>query len=320
MLFWLLAADARTPPSSAAISLHVMQPLVERGEPLNGIVTVSGGPSNDPPFEVRVELEDATGRIVDRVDIRSNQGRAADAFEILFELNTTWALTMVGKLHARGKFIDGSSPLHAPPANISIIPYPLDYDDYWVNVWGGGSADSPGYFAALEKASVNLGHMYRDYDYDGVAYADGTSFGSYHGALHNLRPNHDFLEDKLWFEMAETHPLPETLKSIYGEFLKNGTYGTPAARSNFIRPVSLSSASSLDELEDNIRPRMERSRRFRPSQWNIADEYGWFHRANPFDFDIGPASMFAFNRWLQELYPTIGALNTAWCDFLSTFC
>ena len=47
---------------------------------------------------------------------------------------------------------------------------------------------------------------------------DGTSYGSYHGALHNLRPNHDFLEDKLWFEMAETHPLPETLKQLYGKF------------------------------------------------------------------------------------------------------
>jgi hypothetical protein len=110
---------------------------------------------------------------------------------------------------------------------------------------------------------------------DGKPLDDGTSYGSYHGALHNLRPNHDFLEDKLWFEMAETHPLPETLKNIYQDFLSNDTYWTPAGRSNFIRPVSLSSASSLDRLEDNIRPRMERSKRFRPSQWNIADEYGW---------------------------------------------
>ena len=64
-----------------------------------------------------------------------------------------------------------------------------------------------------------------------------------------------------------TDPLPEDLKAVYQEFLANGTYGTPAARRNFIRPVSLSSSSSLDQLESNIRPRMERSRRFRPSQY-----------------------------------------------------
>ena len=87
---------------------------------------------------------------------------------------------------------------------------------------------------------------------------------------------------------------------MYQKFLSNDTYWTPTARQSFVRPVSLSSASSLDQLENNIRPRMQRSRRFRPSQWNIADEYGWFHRANPFDFDIGPASMAHFNRWLQS--------------------
>ena len=134
-----------------------------------------------------------------------------------------------------------------------------------------------------------------------------------------------------------------TVSFCAGEFLRNGTYWTPAGRRNFIRPVSLSSMSSLSQLEDNIRPRMERSKRFRPSQWNIADEYGWcavlsrhtdlcsghpefvniglltkfnglkrrFHRANPFDFDIGPDSMAAFNVWLQSKYRTIAGLNTA---------
>ena len=69
---------------------------------------------------------------------------------------------------------------------------------------GGGSASSPAYFAALREANINLGHLYRDFSYDGKPYDDGTSYGSYNGADYNLRPNHDFLEDKLWFEMAET--------------------------------------------------------------------------------------------------------------------
>jgi hypothetical protein len=48
--------------------------------------------------------------------------------------------------------------------------------------------------------------------------------------------------------MTETHPLPETLKSTYGEFLSNNTYWTPAARASFIRPVSLSANESLDQV------------------------------------------------------------------------
>ena len=57
---------------------------------------------------------------------------------------------------------------------------------------------------SLREANINLGHLYRDFSYDGKPYDDGTSYGSYNGAEYNLRPNHDFLEDKLWFEMAET--------------------------------------------------------------------------------------------------------------------
>ena len=48
--------------------------------------------------------------------------------------------------------------------------------------------DSPSYFAALQKGFINLGHLYRDYDYNGGPYDDGTSYGSYHGAL--VKPSH----------------------------------------------------------------------------------------------------------------------------------
>ena len=204
----------------AVISIDITEDLVERNRSVSGIAQISGGSGG--AVELKVELQDQMGRVVDRVDIKSAVQADAQAFEIPFSLDTTWFLTMVGKVHAAGRFSSGGSrslspPVHAKPINVSVIPYPLDYDDYWTNVWGGGSADSPDYFAALQEASVGLGHLYRDYDYDGKPLDDGTSYGSYHGALHNFRPNHDFLEDKLWFEMAETHPLPETLKQIYGK-------------------------------------------------------------------------------------------------------
>ena len=92
---------------------------------------------------------------------------------------------MVATLRGTGTFGGGGgggTVVTATPLNITVIPDPMDYDDYWVNVWGGGSASSPQYFDALKQAHVNLGHLYRDYDYDGKPYNDGTSYGSYHGA------------------------------------------------------------------------------------------------------------------------------------------
>ena len=41
---------------------------------------------------------------------------------------------------------------------------------------------------------------------------------------------------------------------------------------------------------------------------------GRFHRANPFDFDIGTDAMTAFNAWLSSKYQTIAQLNAALKD------
>ncbi len=158
-------AQGRSTPSTATISLAITEDLVERSHNVTGIAQVSGGPASGGAFELRVELADQFGRVVDRVDLKSTAGDEARAFEVPFSLDTTWFLTMVGTVHGSGRFSGSSSPsVHAQTVNVSIIPYPLDYDDYWANVWGGGSADSPEYFAALQNASVGLGHLYRDYD------------------------------------------------------------------------------------------------------------------------------------------------------------
>jgi len=116
---------------------------------------------------------------MDRAELKT--AGTAEAFELPFQLSTEWVLTMSATLQATGHFDDGA-PLTSPPLNLSIIPEPLDYDDYWVNVWGGGSASSPAYFAALREANINLGHLYRDFSYDGKPYDDGTSYGNYNGA------------------------------------------------------------------------------------------------------------------------------------------
>ena len=153
--------------STATISLEITEDLVERNDNITGIAQVSGGLGG--AFELHVELEDQYGRVVDRVELKSTATNNAGAFEVPFSLDTTWFLTMLGTVHGSGRFSSSgsdspSAPVHAKPVNISIIPYPLDYDDYWANVWGGGSTNSNEYFAALQKASVGLGHLYRDYD------------------------------------------------------------------------------------------------------------------------------------------------------------
>jgi hypothetical protein len=172
------------PVSSAAmISVAITEDLVERNDNVTGIAQVSGGPASGGTFELRVDLEDQFGRVVDRVELKSTARNEASAFEVPFSLDTTGFLTMVGTVRGSGRFSSNgsgspSASVHAKPVNVSIIPYPLDYDDYWANVWGGGSADSPEYFGALKKASVGLGHLYRDYDCTCSVLAPNTVKGS----------------------------------------------------------------------------------------------------------------------------------------------
>ncbi len=172
----------------------------------------------------------------------------------------------------------------------------MDYEDYHANVWGDGSTSSPNYFASIAGAGIDLGHIYR--------------LAGFYGPLYNVRPNHDFIENKVWFEMTDNSHLPHY--NIYSSALADGTYNTPTARAALIRPASLSSEGSLSSLVSTITPRMQYSSKWRPMQWNIADEYGLGRRNAPFDYDLGADSISQFITWLQGEYGTIDALNAEW--------
>lgn len=289
--------------ASAQTATLLCQPastLVDRGNAVTGTVTIT--PSGSGLYDLTVNLVDYSGRVFDRYETRLN---VTAKVVVPFSLSSTHALTMQTSVQAKGKFVAGTV-VGTSTVSVSVAPYAFDYDDYWCNVWGGGDATSSAYFSSLKLANVNTGHIYRQ--------------SSYSGHLYNLRPNNDFLEDKLWFEQTSTAVLPEDLSALYKPTLNAGTYGTATARQYLVRPTSINDASSLTTLENTIRPRMQASRRWRPIQWNIADEYGLFHRANPYDFDLGPAAISQFVTWLQTHYGNnIATLNATWNTHFTAF-
>jgi hypothetical protein len=293
----LAASTGRAQTATLGISLAAA--YVDRGQPVAGTVTIY--PTGSGTVDLTVDLRDNSGRVTDRYLTRVLvSGNTA----IPFSLSSQHVLTMVSTVRASGQFVGGNT-ISPVSGTQYIVPLPIDYDDYWCNVWGGGNATSADYFNALALANVNLGHKYRD--------------DSYSGYLYNLRPNHDFIENKVWFEMVSTTPTPETLQAAYKTYLTPGTYGSAAARQNLVRPTSLNDAASLASLENTIRPRMQTSRKWRPLQWNISDEYGLYRRAGPFDFDLGSAAISQFVTWLQARYGDIATLNTYWKTHFTSF-
>ena len=248
-----------------------------------------------------MNLIDNKSRTIYRYETRLN---VTARTVVPFSLDSTNAVTMQCRVQAKGKFVAGTASASCT-ATFTMVPYAIDYDDYWCNVWGSGDVSATAYFTSLKTANVNAGHIFRQ--------------AGYYGYLYDLRPNNDFLEDKLWFEQTSTNPLPETLLAAYKTYLNANTYGSAAARQNLIRPTSINDAASLTTLENTIRPRMQATRKWRPLQWNVADEYGLFHRANPYDFDLGPAAISQFVTWLQARYGTIAALNSTWNTHFTSF-
>ena len=300
-LFFPLVLASSAPAQTATVSCSLTSTVVDRGNPVIGNVTISPVSGSNGPYDLTVSLIDNSGRVFDRYETRLN---VAARLVVPFSLNSTHALTMQCSVQAKGKFVAGTI-VDAATVTMTMVPYAFDYDDYWCNVWGSGNTSLSSYFNALKLANVNTGHIYRQ--------------ASYSGYLYNLRPNNDFLEDKLWFEQASTSPLPETLLAAYKTYLNASTYGSAAARQNLVRPTSINDAASLTIMENTIRPRMQASRKWRPMQWNIADEYGLFRRANPYDFDLGPAAINQFVTWLQTRYGTIAALNSTWNTHFTAF-
>lgn len=284
---------------TATLSVTLDAGSVDRGQPVTGTVTIN--PTGSGTVDLMVDLQDNSGRVADRYLARVN---VSGTTIVPFSLNSQHVLTMISKVQASGQFVGGNA-IGPTSSTENIVPLPIDYDDYWCNVWGGGDTSSSAYFNAINQANVNLGHVFRN--------------GSYSGYLFNFRPNNDFLEDKVWFEMTATTPLPEDQLAQYKTYLAGGRHGTPAARVYLIRPTSLNSASSLDALENKIRPRMQASRVWRPLQWNIADEYGIYRRAAPYDYDLGSDAISQFVVWLQTRYATIADLNATWNTSFESF-
>jgi hypothetical protein len=280
-------------------SVTVDAALVGKTQSVTGRATVSTAQAGS--LQVTIDWVDNYGRVVDRqVSTLTLPAQTS----VTYSFATQVGLTLLNRISVSAVFPSTGDTLSGSSVNWELIPDPMDLQDYHANVWGDGATSSSAYFTSIAQANVDLGHIYRN--------------ASFYGPTYNVRPNHDFIEDKKWFEMTDAMHDPNY--NVYNPALvTTHDYYLPSKRSALVRPQSLSSTSSLNSLINTITPRMQATRKWRPMQWNIADEYGLGRRDYPFDYDLGPDCISQFITWLQGQYGTIGALNAQWGTGFSSF-
>lgn len=287
---------------TAALTLQLSSTQVNKGQPVTGTVNITT--TGTGQLDLTIDLTDSYNQVSDRYRALVN---FPGTTSVPFSLNSQYSLTFSVTAKASGKIV-GGAVVPASSQTATVVPDPFDYQDYWCAVWGGGDTSSSSYWTSLAQAGVNCGHIYRSASYSGFA---GTRY---------VRPNLDFLENKNWFQMDNlTSPAASTLWSNYKSTLSGGTYYLPSARQNWIRPSSMNNAANLLSLKNNVQGNMQASAKYRPVQWNVADEYGWYSFANPCDFDLGPDAISQFNTWLQAKYGTIANLNSHWNTHFTAF-
>ncbi len=294
---------------STAVTLNAN--LIEKNQAISGQATVSTASTGR--VEVTIDWVDNYSRIADRrVSTLTLPGQTS----VSFSFPATVGLTMLNRIAVSARMTATGDTLSGSSKDWELVPDPIDHEDYHANVWGDGAASSTAYFNAIKQAGVDQGHIYRN-----VTVNNGYNFSSatFFGPLYNVRPNHDFIEDKKWFEMTDAMHDPNY--NVYEPALSGSTktYYDPTSRGALVRPQSLSSTSSLNQLVNTITPRMQSTRKWRPMQWNIADEYGLGRRDYAFDYDLSSTCISQFIIWLQGQYGTIEALNTQWGTHFASF-
>ncbi len=282
---------------------------IGKAQSVSGRVTVSTSQAGS--LQVTIKWVDNYSRVADQqVSTITTPGQT----QVTFSFPASVGLTMLNRITVSAVFPAGGNTLSGSSADWELIPDPMDHEDYHANVWGDGNATSANYFTAISLGFVDLGHIYRD-----VTPNNGYNFSgaTFYGPLYNVRPNHDFVENKIWFEMTDAMHDPNY--NNYQPSLSAKTYYQPAKRTALIRPASLSSASALSSLVSNITPRMQLTTKWRPMQWNIADEYGLGRRDYPFDYDLGPDCISQFITYLQGQYGRIADLNAQWGTHFAAF-
>ena len=291
-------------------SVAVDATLVDKTQALTGRASVST--STTGQLQVTIDWVDSFGRVADRqVSTLTLPGQTS----VTFSFSAKVGLSMLNRVSVSAVFPATGNTLSGSTADWELKPDPVDHQDFHANVWGDGASSSASYFAAIKQAGVDQGHIYRN-----VSVNTGYNFSgaSFFGPLYNVRPNHDFIEDKKWFEM--TDGMHDPLYNIYNPALTTTyDYYLPSKRAALVRPQSLSAESSLSTLVSTITPRMQASAKWRPMQWNIADEYGLGRRDYPFDYDLGSDCISQFVTWLQGQYGTIQALNNQWGTHFAAF-
>jgi len=86
----------------------------------------------------------------------------------------------------------------------------------------------------------------------------------------------------------------------------------PADPAVWRREPSLDDPVWRDRIARRLAAHVRAYRRYRPLYYSLGDETGIGDLSAAWDFDLSPASLAGFRRWLRGHYPSLAALNAQW--------
>jgi len=267
------------------IRVNLDQAVVDPGQEVTGTVEVLDPPAGE--FYFTIYRRDGYGRIL---DIATGMQTLPGDPPAPFSFQVRNPISMVEEIYA--------TAITFPPlfvgedaAEYAVTQSPDPWDDWHAIMWGGDAIADDRFWQGLRDTGVE----------HAIVYHAGPN---HNPARHDFRWSDFLMLDKGIIELTDTYYQP-----LFDQFQASGR----SDKTVFRRAPDLVSDANLSDWEANqLQPKADRDRPYRPIAYDLGDEIGMGRRVNPWDFDLSDAAVADFIAWLQARYPTIGDLNGRW--------
>ncbi|MDQ0291359.1 hypothetical protein J3R75_003466 [Oligosphaera ethanolica] len=259
-------------------SLTLADEMVAVGGSISGHATHSG----EKNYQMRFELTDAYGRLIDAV---AAEGMGTTTFSLRVREAATGILSVTAKLFAGNILLDRKQvDVLSPSLRIhNAMPFATGDMGYKYNL---RRYLNPLRFAQFRAAGVNeIRFWHNSVD---AAYRDHLRYA--------------FPFD---FPLAGHH-----LWSFTKDFAE--PYSATRDKRYLCRRPCLNDPDYLASYREGIAASVDRLLRYSPGSFDVGDENSLTLWSTPFDFCFSEHTLRAFRQWLQEDYRTLERLNHEW--------
>ena len=129
-----LAANVSAQTATLTCTLSTTQ--TNRPNVITGAVSITPTGGSSGPYDLYVNFNNAKGRVFDRVETRVN---VTAKTVVPFTISTANAQVQPAVSRAGDGQVHGRHGVSSSNVYVNVVPYTIDYDDFWCNVWAAGT-------------------------------------------------------------------------------------------------------------------------------------------------------------------------------------